>query len=509
MKQLKNKIKHNIGYMLISLFLFSILVEYMLINNLISTSKMSIGDYWIKYKYGIGLFIGLIFFFAVMGLLKKIGFNNQKIMLCGILGFEIFYFCLLPLGIVPDEREHFLRAYEISDGNFVSKHMLNSKQGGDRMPGNLRFFQYDNVEIDTKNYEDYIFSNTALYAPVSYIPQTIGILIGKLFTDSVKKIFIFGRMGSAIINFLICAWALKKTPVAKSLMFAIMMFPVAIQEMISMSPDGFTLSLSFAFIALVLHLKYKKENVSKKDILILMMLAIGVSLCKIVYIVLVMLVFIIPSSKLNNARSVKVGIVGIAMIVNLLWLYIASDYLVEFNHGVNSGEQIMFVVSHPHAYFQVVSRTVFDSLQGWISTAIGSNLGYLNIAVTSLMWIVYAIVVMNETYHCSLEKIKLQKQDSIVFLGIPIVGFILVCTSLYVQWTEYMACSIAGIQGRYFLPFLLLILLFFVQQHQKKYKANSGDSYEHCDRKYLLLIIFFCNCLALIDIVEFKILLGM
>lgn len=162
-------------------------------------------------------------------------------------------------------------------------------------------------------------------------------------------------------------------------MFAIMMFPVAIQEMISMSPDGFTLSLSFAFIALVLHLKYKKENVSKKDILILMMLAIGVSLCKIVYIVLVMLLFIIPSSKLNNARSVKVGIVGIAMIVNLLWLYIASDYLVEFNHGVNSGEQIMFVVSHPHAYFQVVSRTVFDSLQGWISTAIGSNLGYSNI----------------------------------------------------------------------------------------------------------------------------------
>lgn len=61
---------------------------------------------------------------------------------------------------------------------------------------------------------------------MSYIPQTIGILIGKLFTDSVKKIFIFGRMGSAIINFLICVWALKKTPVAKSLMFAIMMFPL-------------------------------------------------------------------------------------------------------------------------------------------------------------------------------------------------------------------------------------------------------------------------------------------
>ena len=58
-----------------------------------------------------------------------------------------------------------------------------------------------------------------------------------------------------------------------------------------------------------------------------------ISLCKIVYVVLLLLVFMIPESKFKDRKhsyQVKLGLMAGAIIINLIWLAISAGYLVEF-----------------------------------------------------------------------------------------------------------------------------------------------------------------------------------
>lgn len=55
------------------------------------------------------------------------------------------------------------------------------------------------------------------------------------------------------------------------------------------------------------------------------------------------------------------------------------------------------------------------------------------------------------------NKFSLYQTVIIVLITLSIVG--LVFTSLYIQWTETAEVSIKGVQGRYFLPILPLVLL--------------------------------------------------
>ena len=55
--------------------------------------------------------------------------------------------------------------------------------GGNYLPSAIEEFENEMAEIDENDTKAVEFGNTALYAPVSYLPQVIGIKIADLFTD--------------------------------------------------------------------------------------------------------------------------------------------------------------------------------------------------------------------------------------------------------------------------------------------------------------------------------------
>lgn len=496
-------------YAMIHLILLSVFIVYVGENGLLGKEKLTFLEY--VYRYGNGIL--LILLLALLGAgCTFLGLKEQKkeqIMIFLLLGLEILYFWAMPIGAVADEPNHFFRAYEISCGHMVSKHMGGIQLGGNYLPEGLAYFTDKSVQLDKDNLTAYYFGNTALYAPVSYLPQAAGILLTRFFTDNVYTIFYGGRFGGALINFLLCIWALKKMPFAKELLFLIMVFPVSIQEMISMAADGFTLSLSLAFLAYVLSLAYGNKKIEKRSIVLLTGMALCLSLCKIIYMVLVFLIFLIPKEKFvkkDKIRFIQAGIIATAVVVNLSWLYISSGFLLEFTPGVDSGAQVKYVITHPLDYYATIIRTVLNDFQGWIQTMFGSNLGSLNIAVSSVMWITFLCMVFHETHRCTFGEVDIKVSDIACFLMVVFAGGLLVCTSLYVQWTAYMGTMISGIQGRYFLPFLPLLLLGFAYNNHMQCPESKHNQRIKNNGKYMFLLILFCNAIALVDVVEFKML---
>ena len=245
------------------------------------------------------------------------------------------------------------------------------------------------ILLDWNQTKEMEFGNTALYSPVSYLPLSAGIRVANVFSDQVATLFYGGRWGNVIANFLLCIFALRLAPFGKRILFLIMTFPMTLQEMVSLTPDGFTISICLFFLAYILRLSYgtsgdpenpRIRKVTPLDMAALAVSSVVLSQIKIVYVILLLLLFMIPGSRSRTKRTALIfkGVTAIfALALNLLWLSTSSGFLVEFQPGVDTPAQIDYVLSHIPVFYEVCARTLINSFASWTSTMTGSTLGTL------------------------------------------------------------------------------------------------------------------------------------
>lgn len=432
---------------------------------------------------------------------------NETILMSGLLFLlMVFYMWRCPLGMVPDEDSHYLRAYEVANVSLISQHMGADGIGGNYMPGNLLCYGDKTATIDKEDDCEYIFGNTALYSPITYLPQAIGIKLAGIFSDRTSVIFYGGRFGGAAICFALCVLTLLVAPFGKRIFFLMMTFPLTIQEMISVSPDGFTIALCLFFIAYILRISYGNEKIRKRDVVILATVGLTISLCKIVYVVLMLLLFMIPGDKFSSKKKsylFKMGLMGVAVVLNLIWLKISAGYLVEFNEGVNSFAQCKFVLTHILGYYATVVRTMLYFLFSWFQNMVGGAMGALNIQTTQIMWFMVILLLVYETCSCYENDKDVHKWDCLILIFTFLAGSALIFTSLYVQWTALESSLIEGVQGRYFIPLLGTFLFFVIFMRQNKLKEMGIVIGKRDRASYMYLILLLYNGITLLDLTNY------
>ena len=430
---------------------------------------------------------------------------NEKVLMSGVLvTLGIVFFWLCPLGMAPDEGSHFLRAFEVSCLEPVSKHIGETGSGGSILPAMILEYEHETAEIDWNDTTEFTFGNTALYSPMSYVPQVIGIRLARFFTNNVHAIFYAGRWGNFIASMMLCIAALWMVPYGRKVIFMAMLFPLSLQEMVSMAPDGFIIGLSMFLLAYVLGLGYREEKLKVKDFVILTIICIELSQCKIVYVVLLFLIFIIPKEKVGNLKRnivLKLGVPAAAVILNLIWLVISSGFLVEFQPGVDSGPQIRYVLTHLPQYYLIAVRTTLVNGPFYINSMIGNSMGALNIGISGLMWIAFLILYVYEisTSHDMINFVR--RRDKYIMLFIFFACVALIYTSLYVQWTPYKNFTVNGVQGRYFIPIISLLAFWAMYVlHEREVKAGNAVTYETKGTYYYVLLLTF-NGITVLDMI--------
>lgn len=457
----------------------------------------------------IWVYVIAIFLFLVMGIviLWKI---NEKIIMSGFLVvMGAIYFWMCPLGMMPDETNHFLRAFEISCGQWTSQHMGEDGGGGNYLPAALPSYMDSDAEIDWEEITELRYGNTSLYAPVSYLPQAVGIRIARVFTNNVSKIFYAGRFGNFLISILLCLWAIHIMPFGKRILFLIMMFPMSQQEMVSMAPDGFTIALSIAFLAYIFQLCCSEKKLIKKDFILISFMGCVLALCKIVYVVLLFVIFLLPQDKFSNKKQARVfqfGLLIIAFIMNLVWLKISAGYLIEFMPGVSSGEQVKYILTHLPNYLMVIIQTVLTKGASWGMSMIGNPLGALNINISPIVWITIFIMFVYEICNCRHISWKVHKMDTLILLFIFLSGAVLICTSIYVQWTAVASPIVSGVQGRYFIPLLPYLAMsavfaFYIQKQQ----IDTNEVYQLQNGSYFYMLLLMLHGITVLDVIHYYI----
>ena len=160
----------------------------------------------------------------------KLDTYKQFIILATVLG--LFYFIVTPFGSGTDEVSHFLRVFKISqkytnvklqeDSMFplafskLIDYKNNAPEAIKKYDNYINEFEAFNMNSESKYDLIDEYWNIKLYAPIQYIPQTIGVTIGRVVSDNIIIIGMLGRLTGYIFWVAICAMSIKIIPNKKT-----------------------------------------------------------------------------------------------------------------------------------------------------------------------------------------------------------------------------------------------------------------------------------------------------
>lgn len=436
---------------------------------------LTVGFEYEKVNAVMGMIISIIALALGLIIYNKKQLSTEKLFLYIVPVIMILFLIAIPLWENADEPVHWFRIYDIIQGNFYTKTTNTGLAVAELPEAVYNYYDYnDRFDMKYSDYKDLYdkeiveegkviyrdLSTAAVYHPLQYMPQVIGAFVADIFTDRPFVMMFAARIVNMLFSFGILYLAIKIIPYGKNIMLLLTCIPIATSSFASMSPDAMTISVSYLFISYILKLLHEKDKkINWKDKIILLIMGMVIALCKIVYVPLAGLILLLPKEKYNSRKEQIVTcalIMGCAIITNLLWLSFSSKYLVVYKEG-NSVVQFASLLQNPIQFIQTLFYTLNTDMQYYMYSLFGYGVGAdLQIVLHSLLpTIIFVLFIFYTIADQELRnKFTTYQKIIIALIILAIVG--LIFTSLYIQWTPINFDTIAGVQGRYFLPILPL-----------------------------------------------------
>jgi uncharacterized membrane protein len=402
--------------------------------------------------------------------------------------FGIIFLLVTPPFQVPDEYQHFLHAYHFSLGKLKADAVDGG--GGGYFPDSLRQFDLTlnhAVATNPKNKQKLkdlwvqfkqplnpdqrtflVFSDTARYSSLAYLPQAVGISLGRWLEAPPVIIFYLGRLTNGLTWFFLVWWALKLTPIFKWVMTILALTPMSLFQAASVSADGVTNGIAFLTVSFFLYLSLGPlRRVENKHIALLCGLVFMLAFTKQIYILLSGLYFMIPAKKFPGRRQqiiagLPIFLMGLSAF--LVWQGIYGDL---YPPGRADGsvifsprEQLAFIFEHPGDYFKIVVLTVKKELILWLAMFVGI-LGWIDTVLPLAVYYTFYPFLLAVALWDNHPQIILSLSGKLVALAVFGFTLIALLTSLYLYWNRLQAPLIQGLQGRYLTPISLLAVLPF------------------------------------------------
>lgn len=439
-------------------------------------------DWYYKVAIQLPLYFLAIIFAALYLFIMIILFLNMKekienifILLSIPIGL-CFTFLILP-GSVPDEPVHFAKAYLTSQFNFsFTTHLKITSQF---------------VTTEIRNYNDILpaifkldhyktlvpYNIACAYHFILYIFSALPLLLTRLLGLSVFLGYYCGRMMNLMAFIAIGYYILKIVPFGKWVFFVYFFNPVLLQQSMSYSSDSLINTVCLLAIAYFLKLKFSEENIQNKDIIIVFLLIGIILLAKYIYLPLFGIYFLL-FDKLKNMKY-KQWLLCVLMILLIGLVYYGTD-LLKVNakalesldnyvkeNNVNQGSQISFLLSNPKNIIKMYIETLKNKSIFYFNSFIGM-LGVLAIPLNCFSYFgYYGLMVTTPLLLEDANGNKIKKCYRVWFVFVTLALISLIILGMYFQWTPVGTFITEGVQGRYFIPVIIIFLLSLVPLKKK------------------------------------------
>lgn len=432
---------------------------------------------------------------------KKVKIEKRFFVMSIFFGLLIIAF--IPTGQSPDEYAHTTRAWGISSGDIVSKL---DESGTPYVELPVEFKDYRESDNGNKNYfqlaeklrtgysgekfnETRHYPAAASYNPILYIPQVFGLLVGRILHLPLVYTLYLGRIFALLAYSVIVYYAIKMVPFWKKFMFVFALLPITMQQAASFSADSVTIAVSFFAIAYLLRLIFSNKKLDKKNYLALIGLSALLAVCKTAYLPLMSLILLIRKDAFGKT-SRKIILCAIAVIAALTAYGAWSLLLPDSAGSSTAGEQLAFAMHSPIKFLGILAGSFIESnLDLYLAGALGMHLGFFNINSPRIYFYIALLMIVSILMNDG-EKVKvsvpMRALATTLFAGITFV----IMATLFISWTKVGETVVDGVQGRYFIPFIMLLPMIL---HRK-----IGENRTPLSERTISIICFsFCLCACL------------
>lgn len=392
------------------------------------------------------------------------------------------FFVFIPEFETPDEQRHIHTAYNVSNmilgykyDDDIEMRVIDYEQRflADRFDRN-RYNEYVGQLIrgyGVDNDETVMLGNTPLgVQKYLYFVSGVGITIGRLLSFGTVPTYFLGSLLNYIFFVLVMFYSIKKIPIGKVAVLLIAILPMTLQQATSYSYDCVVISMGTLLVALSLKIAYSDKN-KKSEIAILigtMLLFIPVKSCAYSMLALIVL---IPIRKLwkkerKTSRILLTGLVFsycaviIPIIFNFLFPSEDAGMMSGYIEWANEpGYTIGQLLSNPKRCLNIIYSTILTNISYYIHTMVGGYLGWLVIPIPWFVTLILLTTLFISIMKTEDDNINISTKSRCLLGSVCIISICFVMAGLLFSWTPASYTVIQGVQGRYFIPILLLMLL--------------------------------------------------
>lgn len=347
--------------------------------------------------------------------------------------------------------------------------------------------------------------------PLAYVPQAIGISAARLLGLNTVCLLYFGRLCNLLFFIGMLYLAVKRIPFGKEVLLGVALLPMTLHLAASFSYDVMILGCMFLLTAVCLDLAFEAEQVRIRDVVLLAVLAAVAGPCKMVYAPMLGLCLLVPVRKFGGARNWFAS----AFVVAGAWavsMYLVNSQVIttyatatEADSYVAWAEEAGFSMNLLIHNLVLLVRMFYQTLV-WNAkdmhiTMIGGWLGNLDqvLDVPYLVVWILTLCLIGLALKIPAEQIRmnLRQRFWVGVLAAACAGFTML--SMLIAWTPLSSRVILGVQGRYFLPFLPVLLLAF-KNHTVVLTKDKNRSILYlmcCLNGYALVRLFSIVCIRL------------
>lgn len=441
------------------------------------------------------IFLKRFFFFLFLGVeaftclfwyltfVKRARLENilfVTLLFCGLV-----YNVLLTPQMVPDEAKHMDMAYRYSNellgygslGDTVC--LMRTEDAAMEFTSSPSFGNYRNIYYGMfSRIQDRTMTETAVSSNIEgsfllYGPAVLGMTLARLLSFGTVPMLLFARYMNLFVFALLTRAGMKRLPFGKVTMFVLAVLPVNIQQCTSFSHDAMVHGLLFFYCCICLQAIFEEGRMTGQRVVLLELTAWFLVYCKNgSYLPLCLLPLLIPAARYAGRRR-QIMVIGSLLAVPFLAFGMKHMQMVtgivqttEATSVVSVGNGADYLTGYTLGYFleeplkliYMIVNTILDKGGFYLESLVGQKLGWVEIEISMLVVFLFWFLLFLSVCDGRGEYVRIRKNQRffMLFLCAGCTGLILL--GMLLQWTPAGHVSIEGVQGRYFLPFMLIFL---------------------------------------------------
>jgi uncharacterized membrane protein len=410
----------------------------------------------------------------------------------------------------PDERNHFLRAYEISEGRLNRARVAGSVTG-DELPTSLTWLSevlgvHSEHHITTEQMEAaralrlvpkdrrFIEFSTTIYSPLAYAPAALAVRLGRMLGAGPLALVYFARSANLLVGSALMTLALAHAGYARRTLFLLAILPMTLSQISTVTADAMSYALSFLWVSVLIETALQRSvGVTWKRIALLLGLALGLSQLRPSYPLLGLLAFVFPVATMGRKSILlALALAGASLLPAVGWSVAIAPLAKQAagNETVNPTEQAQWVLNHAGVFWHRAKGDLWEHGADYWEQFVG-RLGWLNIVLPLWIPIGFAVMLALGIFLAPRGPPSPAWWQRTALAVMAFIGIFAIQLALYLTFNPVKSPFISGVQGRYFTP--LMVLAMFAVTNSRLTRPAS----ERWFKLGCALFGFVANCGAL------------